>query len=59
MILTGVTFIGNNALGWAVYDYDFAINTDLALTNSYLEYLKVRYGIGANSKYLKYCKYCK
>jgi uncharacterized protein len=43
VILTGVTFIGNSAFGWAVYDYDFAINTDLALTNSYLEYLKMNW----------------
>lgn len=43
VILTGATFIGNSALGWAVYDYDFAIVTDLALTNSYLEYLKMNW----------------
>ena len=43
VILTGATFIGNSALGWAVYDYDFAMNTDLALTNSYLEYLKMNW----------------
>ena len=43
VILTGVTFIGNSTFGWAVYDYDFAINTDLALTNSYLEYLKMNW----------------
>ncbi len=43
VILTGATFIGNSALGWAVYDYDFAIITDLSLTNSYLEYLKMNW----------------
>jgi uncharacterized protein len=43
VILTGAVFIGNSALGWAVYDYDFAMNTDLALTNSYLEYLKMNW----------------
>ena len=43
VILTGITFIGNSALGWAVYDYDFAINTDLGLTNSYLEYLRINW----------------
>ena len=43
VILTGATFIGNTALGWAVYDYDFAINTDLALTNSYWEYLRMNW----------------
>lgn len=43
VILTGATFIGNSTFGWAVYDYDFALNTDLALTNSYLEYLKINW----------------
>lgn len=43
VILTGATFIGNSALGWAVYDYDFTIVTDLALTNSYWEYLKMNW----------------
>jgi len=43
VLLTGATFIGNSALGWAVYDYDFAIITDLGLTNSYLEYLKINW----------------
>ena len=43
VLLTGATFIGNSALGWAVYDYDFAIITDLGLTNSYWEYLKINW----------------
>jgi len=43
VILTGATFIGNSALGWAVYDYDFTMNTDLALTNSYWEYLRMNW----------------
>ena len=43
VLLTGATFIGNSALGWAVYDYDFAIVTDLALTNSYWEYLRINW----------------
>ncbi len=43
VVLTGATFIGNTALGWAVYDYDFALNTELALTNSYWEYLKMNW----------------
>jgi len=43
VILTGATFIGNSTFGWAVYDYDFALNTDLALTVSYLEYLKINW----------------
>ena len=43
VLLTGATFIGNSALGWAVYDYDFAINTELALTPSYWEYVKMNW----------------
>ena len=43
VLLTGATFIGNSTFGWAVYDYDFAINTDLALTNSYWEYLQMNW----------------
>ena len=43
VLLTGATCIGSTALGWAVYDYDFAINTDLALTNSYWEYLRINW----------------
>lgn len=43
VLLTGATFIGNTALGWAVYDYDFAIITDLGMTNSYLEYARINW----------------
>jgi len=43
VLLTGAIFIGNSTFGWAVYDYDFAINTDLALTNSYWEYLQMNW----------------
>jgi uncharacterized protein len=43
VLLTGATFIGNSALGWAVYNYDFAILTDLGMTNSYWEYLKINW----------------
>jgi uncharacterized protein len=43
VILTGATFIGNSTFGWAAYDYDFTMNTDLALTISYLEYLKMNW----------------
>ncbi len=43
VVLTGVVFIGNSALGWAVYDYDYALITDFALTNSYWEYLKINW----------------
>lgn len=43
VVLTGATFIGNSALGWAVYDYDFSMVTELGLTNSYVEYLRMNW----------------
>lgn len=43
VLLTGATFIGNTALGWAIYHYDFSIVTELSLTKSYLEYLKMNW----------------
>ena len=43
VLLTGITFIGNSALGWAVYDYDFALANVLPVTNSFFEYLKLNW----------------
>lgn len=43
VILTGAVFIGNSALGWAVYDYDYALTIEFGLTNSYWEYLKINW----------------
>lgn len=43
VLLTGITFIGNSTLGWAVYDYDFALANVLPVTTSFLEYLKLNW----------------
>jgi len=41
IILTGVFFIGNSALGWAIYNYDYAFATERVLTTSYFRYLVI------------------
>lgn len=43
VLLTGIVFIGNSALEWQVYDYDYALASEWLTTNSYLEYLKINY----------------
>lgn len=43
VVLTGIVFIGNSALEWQVYDYDYALALVAPTTPSYLEYLKVNY----------------
>lgn len=41
IILTGVFFIGNSALGWQIYDYDYALATESVITTSYFRYFVV------------------
>lgn len=41
VLLTGIFFIGNSALGWQVYNYDYALANERVLTNSYLRYLVI------------------
>lgn len=41
VILTGIVFIGNSALEWQVYDYDYGLALVQPTTNSYWEYLRV------------------
>ncbi len=41
IFLTGVFFIGNSALGWAIYNYDYAFATERVLTTSYFRYLVI------------------
>lgn len=41
VLLTGIIFIGNSALEWQVYNYDYALDLVQPTTTSYLEYLKV------------------
>ena len=41
VILTGIVFIGNSALGWGVYNYDYNLALIHPMTNSFLEYLEI------------------
>jgi uncharacterized protein len=41
VILTSVFFIGNSALGWQVYNYDYALATERIFTPSYFRYLTI------------------
>jgi uncharacterized protein len=41
IFLTGVVFIGNSALGWQIYNYDYALATERVLTTSYFRYLVI------------------
>lgn len=41
VLLTGIIFIGNSALEWQVYDYDYGLALVQPTTNSYWEYLRV------------------
>ena len=41
VVITGIVFIGNSALEWQVYDYDYALALVHPTTNSYWEYLRV------------------
>lgn len=41
VFFTGIFYIGNNALGWQVYDYDYGLPVVQSTTSSYLEYLRV------------------
>ncbi len=41
VLLTGIIFIGNSALEWQVYDYDYGLDFEVLTTNSYLEYLRI------------------
>jgi len=43
VVLTGIVFIGNSALEWQVYDYDYGLALVQPTTNSYLEYLRVNF----------------
>jgi len=41
VILTSVFFIGNSALGWQIYNYDYALATERIFTPSYFRYLVI------------------
>ena len=43
VLFTGIVFIGNSALEWQVYDYDYGLDLVHVTTNSYFEYLRVNF----------------
>lgn len=43
VLLTGIIFIGNSALEWQVYDYDYGLASEWLITSSYIEYLKINF----------------
>ena len=43
VLLTATIFIGNSALGWAVYSYDFALAAEQPVTQSFLRYLEINW----------------
>lgn len=43
VVLTGIFFIGNSALGWQIYDYDYALDAEYGITPSLYRYLKINF----------------
>lgn len=43
VLLTGIIFIGNSALGWTEYSYDFALAAEQPITQSFLRYLQINW----------------
>jgi pimeloyl-ACP methyl ester carboxylesterase len=43
VLITGAIFIGNTALGWSEYSYDFALATEQPVTQSFLRYLEINW----------------
>ncbi len=41
VLFTGIFYIGNNALGWQIYDYDYGLPVVQSTTTSYLEYFRI------------------
>ena len=53
VIVTGFLFIANSALGWQIYDYDYALNDEFPLTNSLMRYLQINFIMNPWSNFLK------
>jgi uncharacterized protein len=53
VILTGVFFIGNSALGWQIYDYDYALDSEYPITPSIGRYLIINYIMNPWTNFLK------
>jgi uncharacterized protein len=43
VVMTGILFIGNNALGWQNHSYDFILILQHPIVNTYTEYLKINF----------------
>lgn len=53
VLLTGIIYIGNDALGWRVYDYDYSLAAEQYGTPSYLRYLTINFIIDPWVNFLK------
>jgi uncharacterized protein len=53
VVLTGIFFIGNSALGWQIYDYDYALDKEYPITPSIIRYLTINLIMNPWSNFLK------
>lgn len=53
VIITGLLYIANIALGWQIYDYDYALNNEFPITNSFMRYLEINFIMNPWSNFLK------
>ena len=45
VLLTGIVYIGNNALGWQEYSYDYSLADKLPIVTTYAEYFRINFTI--------------
>jgi len=43
VVLTGFLFVANSALGWQIYDYDYALANEIIITNTYARYFEINW----------------
>ncbi|MCX2720094.1 DUF418 domain-containing protein [Lentiprolixibacter aurantiacus] len=53
VILTGIFFIGNSALGWQIYDYDYALDKEYPITLSFARYWVINFIMNPWTNFLK------
>jgi uncharacterized protein len=53
VVLTGIFFIGNSALGWQIYDYDYALDSEYPITSSISRYLTINFIMNPWTNFLK------
>ena len=53
VLLTGIFFIGNSALGWQIYDYDYALDGEYPITSSIARYLTINFIMNPWTNFLK------